>query len=174
MPTDTALHEAGHAVAAVKNKALLDHVDIVHDKEKQRLGLTTATYHPEIEGLYSFAGYAAVFAYHEAQGKASPVDVENIAANGCGFDFEEAQEHCERFGLNYEQEKENALVFMREPATLAVVVRVGEELDAHETLSGDAVHLLIDIMSGDGDEQDWQDYLTFPGVNPCGDSPTPA
>jgi hypothetical protein len=152
----TAIHEAGHAVAFYRlfeNFRMSWYVTIVPDPDDDTLG------HHAFEGDFSnpdrdsdhetcsCAGYGAV----RASGQE-----ESEATWGCGFDFENVRS-------DLEAAKARALDLMTRPENVRAVQRLADELLSRETIPGDEIEVLIDVADGELSEEDFQRFLLLKG-----------
>ena len=162
-PKETAIHEAGHAVAFYRlfgdaaryghTLTIEPHEDLLGSHRAEELvfhgvGELTAEQRLafENEAIYSCAGYAAVLAAGYS---------DEAALAGCGSDFDKAERACD-IPLNVSKEK--AVELMTLPENTAAVARVAGELLSQSTLESDEVEILIAVADGKATEQDYQRY----------------
>ena len=160
---ETAIHEAGHAVAFYRlfgdaaryghRLTIEPHKDLLGNHRAEELvfhgvGELTAEQRLafENEAIYSCAGYAAVLAAGYSDEAALP---------GCGSDFDKAERDCD---VPLDVSKEKAVELMTLPENTSAVARVAAELLSQSTLDWDEVEILIDISDGEATEQDYQRY----------------
>lgn len=143
----TAIHEAGHFVARYRFGCHLYSVSAEPDHELRWLGYCdsedTSHWSTSVgqENVLSLcAGYAAVVA--------SGVDPE-IAALGCGSDFERAENIISLWGLpSLEEQKKTAIAMMLEPKNRKAVDVVADELIAHGTVGWEWLEVIVDHADG--------------------------
>ncbi len=160
---ETAIHEAGHAVAFYRlfgdaaryghTLTIKPHKDLLGNHRAEELvfhgvGELTAEQRLafENEAIYSCAGYAAVLAAGYS---------DEAALAGCGSDFDKAERACD---VPLDLSKEKAIELMTLPENSAAVARVAAELLSQSTLEWDEVEILIDVSDGKATEQDYQRY----------------
>ena len=163
MSTDTAIHEAGHAVAHVRLG--LDHegAHIVADGNGL-LGAATGegqahvwnTAGAERVVLAFCAGYAALVASGGDHGQ---------AVDGTGDDFEQAQELIDFWGLAGDLAvwQRRAVELMRKPENLAAVALVARHLQERKRLDGELVDVLVSVADGETTEEEFETYLAYRG-----------
>ncbi len=165
-PKETAIHEAGHAVAFYRlfgdaaryghTLTIEPHKDLLGNHRAEELvfhgvGELTAEQRLafENEAIYSCAGYAAVLAAGYS---------DEAALAGCGLDFDKAERACDvPLGVS----KEKAVELMTLSENTAAVARVAGELLSQSTLEWDGVEILIDVADGEATEKDYQRYLAM-------------
>ncbi len=161
--TQTAIHEAGHAVAFVRLFPTLvcGDVSIEPDCEEMTLGRHAgeewamfadtpdeqADAHLQNWAVYCCAGYAAVLitGCTEAQ-----------AAQCCESDFEEV-------GDRLELGKREAVELMSRPENIRVVKHVAKELLHRKRIDGDHLPVLIDFADGETTAEQYRAYLSLRG-----------
>ena len=165
-PKETAIHEAGHAVAFYRlfgdaaryghTLTIEPHKDLLGNHRAEELvfhgvGELTAEQRLafENEAIYSCAGYAALLAAGYS---------DEAALAGCGSDFDKAKRACD---VPLDLSKEKAVELMTLPENSAAVARVAAELLSQSTLEWDEVEILIDVADGEATEQDYQRYLVM-------------
>jgi len=162
-PKETAIHEAGHAVAFCRlfgdaaryghTLTIEPHEDLLGSHRAEELvfhgvGELTAEQRLafENEAIYSCAGYAAVLAAGYS---------DEAALAGCGSDFDMAERACD---VPLDLSKEKAVELMTLPENVAAVARVADELLSRSALEWEEVEILIDVANGKATEQDYQRY----------------
>lgn len=160
----TAVHEAGHAVAMIRLQLDTAMTSVVPDEERQSLGhvlgagpdnVWTAEEAPA-HVLACLAGYGALVAAGYP---------EEMACNGADDDFEQARELIEFWRLDGDLDawREKASSMMREPQNVAAVALVAEYLQRHRRLSIEHLDILVELADGRITEQEWQRFLSrFP------------
>jgi len=162
-PKETAIHEAGHAVAFYRlfgdaaryghTLTIEPHEDLLGSHRAEELvfhGIGELTAEQRLafenEAIYSCASYAALLAAGYS---------DEAALAGCGSDFDNAERACD---VPLDVSKEKAVELMALPENTAAVARVAGELLKQRTLEADEVVILIAIADGEATEQDYQQY----------------
>ena len=160
-PKETAIHEAGHAIAFYRlfgdaaryghTLTIEPHEDLLGSHRAEELvfhgvGELTAEQRLafENEAIYSCAGYAAVLAAGYS---------DEAALAECGSDFDKAGRACD---VPLDVSKEKAVELMALPENTAAVARVAGELLKQRTLERDEWVILIKVADGEATEQDYQ------------------
>ncbi len=163
---ETAIHEAGHAVAFYRlfgdaaryghTLTIEPHKDLLGNHRAEELvfhgvGELTAEQRLafENEAIYSCAGYAAVLAAGYS---------DEAALADCGSDVDKAERACD---VPLDVSKENAVELMTLPENTVAVARVAGELLSRTSLEWDEVEILIAVADGEATEQDYQRYLVM-------------
>ncbi len=162
----TAIHEAGHAIAFYRlfgdaaqyghTLTIEPHEDLLGSHQAEEMvfhgvGELTAEQRLafENEAIYSCAGYAAVLAAGYS---------DEAALAGCESDFDKAERACD---VRLDVSKEKAVELMTLPENASAVARVAGELLSQSTLEWDEVEILINIADGEATEQDYQRFLAM-------------
>lgn len=160
----TAIHEAGHAVAHVRLRLDHDGAHIIPDGESL-LGAAAGegqrhVWDKDQAGpvvLACCAGYAACLAAGYADDKARA---------GTEADFVEAGEVIEHWGLDggIEAWQSESAELMSRPENRAAVALVAEHLLQRKRLDGDYVEVLIGMADGITTEAEFAQYLQLRGI----------
>ena len=163
----TAIHEAGHAVAHERLDIFQGDTSIIHDDTS--LGRVLAE---GAESVYSSsearpmvlaycAGYAALVA--------AGYDHET-AQIGADNDFESASCLIEDWALEgtLTDWQAKAVELMSEPRNITAVARIARELIAYERLGEDTVSILVDVADGNIPEAEYAKYLALKSVVEAG------
>ncbi len=156
----TAIHEAGHAVAHCRLSIEHDGAHIVPDDEAGLLGAAIGAgirhvwSEPEAQSMViAFcAGYGALIA------AGYPDDV---AIAGTDDDFGQAQQLLSFWSLSghLDDWKARAVQLMRKPENVAAVALVARHLLDRERLDGEFVDVLVEVADGESTEADLHRYL---------------
>jgi hypothetical protein len=160
----TAIHEAGHAVAHCRLNIRQAYVsiesEVIVDDEGNLLGVTHGRAIAEgVEHVYNqvqagdqvlayYAGYAALLAAGYREKDASLGAEDDFALAGYLVDYWQIGEESEW--------KKKAKLLMRNEANVAAVSRVSEELLLERRLVMNQVHALIDVADGRIAEDEYQ------------------
>lgn len=147
-PTGTAVHEAGHAIAALALGCTLAYATIVPDAEEGRLG--SSCNEDDEEDPHSTI--IVLFAGHEAEQAFFPDGDLEAAKLGAGDDDAKAAEllkFCEP-GVTEDSCRVDARRIVAEHWRSILLVAL--ELDHWKLLVGDAIELLHDLASGATDD----------------------
>ena len=165
-PKETAIHEAGHAVAFYRlfgDAARYGHTLTIephehllgshHAEELVFHGVGELTAEQRLvfanEAIYSCAGYAAVLAAGYS---------DETALAGCESDFDQAEHACD---VPLDVSKKKAVELMTLPENIAAVARVVGQLLSQSTLEWEEVEILINVADGEATEHDYQRYLAI-------------
>ena len=158
----TAIHEAGHAVAFYRlfegryggplTIEPTEETSGSHKAEELTFSLDVEDEDVldgrEREGVYACAGYAALVA------AGYPDDVAQL---GCESDFEVATETSER---DLAVVKLEAVELMSRPENITAVQRIAQELSSRKRLDSDVVDVLIEVADGIATEDEYQRFLS--------------
>ena len=160
----TAIHEAGHAVAHVRLGLDHDGADIVPSEDTGALGGAAGEGVSQVwsrqraePGVLAFcAGYAALVAAGYAEG---------TAHLGTDDDFEQATNLIGYWDLDgtLADWKAKAVVLMSKPENVGAVRKVAEHLHLHTKLDGEYVAGLVDVADGETMEDEFAQYLHVRG-----------
>ncbi|PWB40709.1 MAG: hypothetical protein C3F19_09455 [Rhodocyclales bacterium] len=151
----TAIHEAGHALARVRFNLYIGNTTIVQDGNI--LGASSGEESwgtrkcGEIEVLVFCAGYAAVVASGIATTK---------AIEGCWQDFDEAVRIIEYWGLDpLAAWQQRAVKMMQQPENIRAVELIASKLTEHQMIGPDYLACLVALSDGEVSEKDFSEYL---------------
>ena len=159
---DSALHEAGHAVAQLRFEILGNEVKISPSGDTPgavgSAGAKPVRSNDEAAArvLSCCAGYAALVAAGHDKVQ---------AAIGCDSDFLEAANLIKYWGLEGDLEtwKRKAISLMRFPRNVAAVEMVAAHLLRQLVLAGDYVEVLVDLADGSISQAEFDDFLALRG-----------
>lgn len=156
--SDTAIHEAGHAVAfarlfpghcaesvTIAPQQGLAGAFLAEDVSSVSISVPEEEAEEALlrHAIYSCAGYAAVFIEFGDEVRAQA---------GCSADFEEA-------GLLVEDGKIRAVELLKRPKNIAAVRRLAKELLKQETLDWETTDVLISVADGETTEAEFQEFV---------------
>jgi hypothetical protein len=150
-----AIHEAGHAIAFIRNNVNLGFVTIVPSKNADGETLGGGDAWNKREGqkhlIIHCAGYAACI---------SAGYTEDQAASGCGQDFVYAQIEIDRWRLGtLTDAKAMAVKFMRRRKNVRAVDLLAQHLLQHDRLDAHYVQVLVTVADGETTEAEFDEYL---------------
>lgn len=159
---ESALHEAGHAVAQLRFEILGDEVKISPSGDTfgtvDSAGARPVRSNDEAAArvLSCCAGFAALVATGHDKVQ---------AAIGCDSDFLEAANLIKYWALEGDLEtwKRKAVRLMRFPRNIAAVEMVAAHLLRQRVLAGDYVEVLVDLADGSISQADFDDFLALRG-----------
>lgn len=162
----TAIHEAGHVVAAMRLGIEQREVTILQDEWSAGAatgeGLTHVWSREQAESMAQMycAGYAAlvVAGYDEAR-----------ATLGCGSDFEQVELLKSEWNLaaGIEEWKTAAVALMGKAENKRAVQVVADHLIAHKTLDADYLFVVLQLADGEYTELEFRQYLQLRKLRPC-------
>lgn len=157
----TAIHEAGHAVAHVRLGLDQEGADIIRNEDAGTLGGAAGEGVNQVWNkeqaepvvLAFCAGYAALVAAGHEDG----------AHLGADDDFEQAEYLIEYWGLQgtLADYKAKSVEQMSAPDNIRAVGMVAEHLLEHKKLDGEYIRVLVDMADGEVTEQEFARYLRF-------------
>ena len=167
-PGETALHEAGHAVAHVRLDIQQTGVSIKPVPEQGRLGAVNAE---GIENVWDSEGaQAQVLAYCAGYAALIAVGLEEArAVEGADDDFDSAVELIESWGLDGTIEiwKQRAVSMMQEPRNLLAVRTVAERLERDGSLDDQWIDMLVDLADGEISSKEFERFVAFRAHMEC-------
>ena len=162
---NTAIHEAGHAVAHVRIDVLKDQKTI--DPGEGILGSSIAEGKNHVwnakdaaKQVYCYcAGCAALMAIGYSA---------EVACLGAGDDFENASDLLEMWDLpgTLDEWLNRSAEFMSEPENIRAVEFVANALMEYKTLDGDYIEMLVEWADGNMTDEEWHQFVSFhyPGM----------
>ena len=154
----TAIHEAGHAVAHVRLRLDMTWATIVprHFEESVTLGAVTGEGDPwnasdaQAQVLAYCAGYAACVVAGWS---------DEHARSGTGDDFDKANQIIEFWALEgLENWLTKSVELLSTPETVRAIHKIADELIIHKAIGGGYISILCDWADGDCTEDELEDY----------------
>lgn len=156
-----AIHEGGHALAAIRFNMAVGVVEVLDEPNEQDQGgfalVEDSPFDVTPENvmgrvIVNLAGYAALKALGYP---------ESVAMEGVGSDFEMAQELIEAFGLpDIDHCKAQAVKFLEQAENLRALEELWPFLLKYRRVSSDAVELIIDYADGLIEAEELQSILS--------------
>jgi hypothetical protein len=159
-PRHTAVHEAGHVVAAARLDIPHDDATVVADESSA--GSVTV---PGVRDAWT-AEQAQAMALVYCAGNAASIAAgydEATASLGCGSDFENAELLVEQWNLagGIEERKAAAVRLMSTPENVRAVQVVADHLLAHRTLDWDYLQRVLELADGECTDEEFRQYRQF-------------
>lgn len=157
---ETAIHEAGHAVAHVRLNILQGRVTIVPNDG--RLGSSTAEGSDSVTSATEAADQVLAYCAGYAACIAAGFD-RDTAALGCWDDFEQAQELVDFWSLdgNLDEWRDQAVAMMSSTENIAAVALVAKWLLQDGTVDEQLLDVLVERADGNIDDEELKRFLAI-------------